>query len=96
MSGSSPDIILNSTVLKTTTANIINVSTSTQSTLMASVSTSTSAIDLSFRHVGDGIFLQTNTSQVLAGVCVWVALFLTCQQVRTQIYLITYKLLTKS
>lgn len=33
-------------------------------------------------HVGDGIFLQTKTAQVLAGVCVWAALFITCQQVR--------------
>jgi len=32
-------------------------------------------------HVGDGIFLQTKTAQVLAGVCVWAALFITCQQV---------------
>lgn len=34
-------------------------------------------------HVGDGIFLQTKTAQVLAGVCVWAALFITCQQVST-------------
>lgn len=32
-------------------------------------------------HVGDGIFLQTKTAQVLAGVFVWAALFVTCQQV---------------
>ncbi|KMY96871.1 transmembrane protein 184B isoform X1 [Drosophila simulans] len=32
-------------------------------------------------HVGDGIFLQTKTAQVLAGVCVWAALFITCQQI---------------
>lgn len=34
-------------------------------------------------HVGDGIFLQTKTAQGIAGVCVWVALFLSCQQVGT-------------
>lgn len=33
-------------------------------------------------HVGDGIFLQTKTAQGLAGFFVWVALFITCQQVR--------------
>lgn len=33
-------------------------------------------------HVGDGIFLQTKTAQVLAGIFVWAALFVTCQQVR--------------
>lgn len=32
-------------------------------------------------HVGDGIFLQTKTAQGLAGAFVWVALFLTCQQI---------------
>lgn len=33
------------------------------------------------RHVGDGIFLQTKTAQGIAGAFVWMALFLTCQQV---------------
>lgn len=32
-------------------------------------------------HVGDGIFLNSKTSQVLAGIAVWIALFITCQQV---------------
>jgi hypothetical protein len=32
-------------------------------------------------HVGDGIFLQTNMAQVLAGAFTWLALFITCQQV---------------
>jgi hypothetical protein len=32
-------------------------------------------------HVGDGIFLQTKTCQGLAGLAVWVALFITCQQI---------------
>lgn len=56
-----------------------------QSHLMQSTSTvsphSSKGIDDPFNHVGDGIFLQTNTAQYLAGICVWVALFLTCQQV---------------
>lgn len=32
-------------------------------------------------HVGDGIFLQTKTCQGLAGLSVWIALFITCQQI---------------
>lgn len=53
---------------------------------MASVTTELShtaalAIGDPLSHVGDGIFLQTKTAQGLAGICVWVALFLTCQQV---------------
>ncbi|ALC44091.1 CG12004 [Drosophila busckii] len=32
-------------------------------------------------HVGDGIFLQTKTAQVLAGVFVLASLFVTCQQI---------------
>lgn len=32
-------------------------------------------------HVGDGIFLQTKTCKTLAGIAVWVALFITCQQI---------------
>lgn len=32
-------------------------------------------------HVGDGIFLNSKTCQVFAGIAVWIALFITCQQV---------------
>ncbi|XP_063702651.1 transmembrane protein 184B isoform X2 [Culicoides brevitarsis] len=32
-------------------------------------------------HVGDGIFLQSKTAQVMAGAFVWMALFITCQQI---------------
>lgn len=64
----------------------LNLTSTTASTLMASVTTELSsaaalAID-PLSHVGDGIFLQTKTAQGIAGACVWVALFLTCQQVR--------------
>jgi hypothetical protein len=45
---------------------------------------STSALDPIISHVGDGIFLQTKTAQGLAGIFVWIALFLTCQQVILQ------------
>lgn len=79
MSGPSPDA-LNSTSTTTTTT------VPTQS--MASVTTELShsaalAISDPLSHVGDGIFLSSKTAQGLAGICVWVALFLTCQQVRT-------------
>lgn len=39
------------------------------------------AIDPIINHVGDGIFLQAKTAQIFAGICVWMALFITCQQV---------------
>lgn len=32
-------------------------------------------------HVGDGIFLQTKTAKGLSFICVFFALFITCQQV---------------
>lgn len=81
MSGPSPDA-LNSTSTTTT------ITAPTQS--MASVTTELShsaalAISDPLSHVGDGIFLQTKTAQGLAGICVWVALFLTCQQVSQMI-----------
>ncbi|XP_037935522.1 transmembrane protein 184B isoform X1 [Teleopsis dalmanni] len=38
-------------------------------------------IDPLISHVGDGIFLQTKTAQGLAGIFVWAALFITCQQI---------------
>ncbi|XP_058465929.1 transmembrane protein 184B isoform X1 [Malaya genurostris] len=39
------------------------------------------ATDPLISHVGDGIFLQTKTAQGLAGIFVWIALFITCQQI---------------
>ncbi|XP_035908143.1 transmembrane protein 184B isoform X1 [Anopheles stephensi] len=39
------------------------------------------AIDPIINHVGDGIFLQAKTAQIFAGICVWMALFITCQQI---------------
>lgn len=51
------------------------------------------------------IFLQSKTAQVIAGTCVWIALFLTCQQVRfykiifsmqvSSLLLITFSLIQK-
>lgn len=45
------------------------------------------AIDPIINHVGDGIFLQAKTAQIFAGICVWMALFITCQQVSLRLLL---------
>lgn len=37
-------------------------------------------------HVGDGIFLQSKTAKFLAGAFVWMALFITCQQVSFKLF----------
>lgn len=76
MSGSPPDG--NSTLTTTTASTHSNLMPST----VPSPHSSDGIVD-PFNHVGDGIFLQTNTAQGLAGICVWVALFLTCQQVNS-------------
>ncbi|XP_031640660.1 transmembrane protein 184B isoform X2 [Contarinia nasturtii] len=66
----------------------INFTSTTSTTLpptqsMASVTTENPHNPLvpGLSHVGDGYFLQSKTAQGLAGICVWVALFLTCQQI---------------
>ena len=50
--------------------------------ILVRVTTESGIIMDPLSHVGDGIFLQTKTAQGIAGVFVWVALFITCQQVR--------------
>uniref|UniRef100_A0A182SW77 Uncharacterized protein n=1 Tax=Anopheles maculatus TaxID=74869 RepID=A0A182SW77_9DIPT len=47
------------------------------------------AIDPIINHVGDGIFLQAKTAQIFAGICVWMALFITCQQVSDFVVLLS-------
>lgn len=95
MPGSAPDNVINSTASTSITAAITSTITttttavvSTQSNLMASLTTEQAhrgALDMTdplrLVHAADGIFLQTKTAQGLAGICVWVALFITCQQV---------------
>lgn len=67
-----------------TTSDAINKSTSTDyiirnhSTMQHTESPLAPEVLL---HVGDGIFLQTKMCQVTAGIAVWVALFITCQQI---------------
>lgn len=81
MSGSSPD-----------NANAVNLTASTTTAPTQSVLSHTSdGISDPFNHVGDGIFLQTTTAKSLAAFCVWVALFLTCQQVSSNIFLTSKK-----
>lgn len=45
------------------------------------MSTTTVSDEVSYSNEGTPIFLQTRAAQCIAGVFVWVALFLTCQQV---------------
>jgi len=60
----------------TGTSNATFVNTSSK------MSTTTDVSDLAdVSKEGTPIFLQTRAAQVIAGVFVWVALFLTCQQV---------------
>lgn len=64
--------LLNGTATSTAKPNVVGRMTDAPAAL---------AIDPLISHVGDGIFLQTKTAQGLAGIFVWIALFITCQQV---------------
>ena len=66
--------LFNSTNEAINRSNLMLRSTDTASTILQKTEI--------LAHVGDGIFLQTKTAQGLAGFFVWVALFITCQQVR--------------
>lgn len=63
--------------------NILNVTTKAPNLMVRVTEASAAALAMEdpLSHVGDGIFLQTKTAQGIAGAFVWVALFLTCQQV---------------
>lgn len=72
-----------STTEKTITSvidTIVNKTYVVRTTEIPVVNSQLTAMD-PLSHVGDGIFLQTKTAQGIAGAFVWVALFLTCQQV---------------
>jgi hypothetical protein len=63
--------------------DLLNGTTTSKTNLVLKVTEASAAMALDpLSHVGDGVFLQTKTAQVLAGVFVWIALFITCQQVR--------------
>lgn len=62
--------------------DLLNATTS-KPNLVIKVTEASAAMALDpLSHVGDGVFLQTKTAQGLAGIFVWIALFITCQQVR--------------
>lgn len=62
--------------------NILNATTKSPNFMVRVTEASAAALAMDpLSHVGDGIFLQTKTAQGIAGAFVWVALFLTCQQV---------------
>ncbi|XP_037047502.1 transmembrane protein 184B-like isoform X1 [Bradysia coprophila] len=64
------------------TESVLNVTTKTPNLMVRVTETSAAALAMDpLSHVGDGIFLQTKTAQGIAGAFVWVALFLTCQQI---------------
>lgn len=82
--------IINATIATVTTvateaaATAVEAATTKGPTFMVQVkeqSVAALAMEPIISHVGDGIFLQTKTAQGIAGAFVWVALFLTCQQV---------------
>lgn len=72
--------------------NILNVTAKAPNLMVRVTEASAAALAMDpLSHVGDGIFLQTKTAQGIAGAFVWVALFLTCQQVRLYfIYIFVY------
>lgn len=66
--------------ITTTAATALVNATTVKLNFMPQMSAAAAPID-PLSHVGDGIFLQTKTAQGLAGIFVWAALFITCQQV---------------
>lgn len=76
-------------IAKATTSSSIS-STAKEPNFMVRMTEQTAIDPLS--HVGDGIFLQTKTAQGIAGAFVWVALFLTCQQVCALLLFIYFSL----
>lgn len=70
--------------IMTTSSDAINKSSTTNNLTLLNHSTMSTESPLAQQvllHVGDGIFLQTKMCQVTAGIAVWVALFITCQQI---------------
>lgn len=58
-----------------------SILSNTTTKIVKTISKDTTSITPLISHVGDGIFLQTKTAQGIAGAFVWMALFITCQQV---------------
>lgn len=73
------------------TETILNVTTKSPNLMVRVTEASAAALAMDpLSHVGDGIFLQTKTAQGIAGAFVWVALFLTCQQVCLFYFIFTF------
>lgn len=62
-------------------ADLVNGSAASPKIIVHPTAAAALGIDPLISHVGDGIFLQTKTAQGLAGIFVWIALFITCQQI---------------
>lgn len=75
------DLAPNVTTSTTTASPAVATPTTIKLNFMAPPQQMSAPMD-PLSHVGDGIFLQTKTAQGLAGIFVWAALFITCQQVR--------------
>lgn len=72
--------------MTTPTASSSIAITAASVALNTSILASTAAVSMEPKTMEDDkspMFLQTKVAQIIAGVFVWVALFLTCQQVRT-------------
>lgn len=91
MAAESAADIINATIATVTTVTTAAVEAATTKgpTFLVQVKEQSAAalgMEPIISHVGDGIFLQTKTAQGIAGAFVWVALFLTCQQVSTECF----------
>lgn len=65
----------------TSTEIAVNTTMEGVVTLSSTVATTTAGSHLLPRALTEPVFLQTKAAQVIAGVFVWAALFITCQQV---------------
>ncbi|XP_005189105.1 transmembrane protein 184B isoform X1 [Musca domestica] len=74
------DLAPNVTTSTTTASPAVATPTTIKLNFMAPPQQMSAPMD-PLSHVGDGIFLQTKTAQGLAGIFVWAALFITCQQI---------------
>lgn len=75
----------------TTSSNILNATMAAAAvTISATVSTTTETAHLLPRALAEPVFLQTKAAQGIAGVFVWAALFITCQQVSVISFILPY------
>lgn len=65
----------------TSTESVVNTSMERVVTSTSTVATTTVASHILPRALTEPVFLQTKAAQGIAGIFVWAALFITCQQV---------------